>query len=147
MHRSKIEFPSSFRAHRWMDAALPPGAGYAAASAYVEALWLPVLGPSATWALRRLASHLAASHDCLVDLDTLARSLGLGSRTGRHSVIATALNRLVQFDIARWDGSALAVRTRLSSVPYGLRRHLPAHLNELHDRMTQDREAPVAAVA
>lgn len=140
-------FPPAFTACRWVDDAPDGRLGFAITSAYVEALWLPVLGPSATWALRRLAAFLAASPDCPVDLAELGRSIGLGSGTTRHSVIAVALGRLVQFDIARWDGSNLIVRLQLPPVPYGLRRHLPPYLVALHDRMTQDREAPLARVA
>src|SRR4051794_13467885 len=38
----------------WTDAAVT--AGFAPTSLYVETYWLPILGPSATWALRRLAA-------------------------------------------------------------------------------------------
>jgi hypothetical protein len=144
---SRPVFPRTLTACRWVDDSPDGSDGFAATSAYVEALWLPVLGPSATWALRRLAAFLAASPSCPVDLAVLGRSIGLGSGTSRHSVIAVALGRLVQFDIARWDGSRLAVRHLLPPVPDGVRRSLPGYLNDLHDRMTHSREAPMAAVA
>jgi hypothetical protein len=147
VHPSTPVFPTTFRASRWQDASADGADCFAATSPYVEALWLPVLGPSATWALRRLAAFLDSTDDCLVNLDELGRSLGLGSRTGKHSAIAVALGRVVRFDIARWDGSTLAVRRRLPPVPYHLRRKLPPYLNDLHDRMTRDREAPAARVA
>jgi hypothetical protein len=102
--------------------------GHDPRSTYVELFWLPVLGPSATWLLRRLARQLDERPGG-VDLDAaeLARALGLGERAGRHAPFARTVQRCVDFDMARWEGeSRLAVRRRL---PPLARRHL-ARLTE-----------------
>ena len=40
---------------------LPASCGVEPASSYVETYWLPMLGPSATWALRRITAGLATA--------------------------------------------------------------------------------------
>lgn len=97
--------------------------GHDPRSTYVELFWLPVLGPSATWLLRRFARQLD-ERPAGVDLDTaeLARALGLGERAGRHAPFARTVQRCVDFDMARWRAEGhLAVRRRL---PPLARRHL-----------------------
>lgn len=108
--------------------------GFDPADAYVETYWLPILGPSATWALRRLTGWLAGSPDGFrLPHDPFARELGLGGRTSRNGPALRALGRLVLFDMAVvTPGDELAVRTR---IPPLSRRHvcrLPGHLVERH---------------
>ena len=53
--------------------------GFDALSPYVELFWLPVLGPSATLLLRRLATGLRAKPEGFdLQLDEAAQALGLG---------------------------------------------------------------------
>jgi hypothetical protein len=83
--------------------------GFAIHSDYVEHLWLPVLGPTASWALRRLVTLADEAGGALaVDLAELGASLGLGGH-GRHSPLNRALNRLIQFGPARWSGREFEV--------------------------------------
>lgn len=54
-------------------------------SNYVERFWLPVLGPTATLLLRRLAYELDRSPEGFdLSANDMARSLGLGGMAGRH---------------------------------------------------------------
>lgn len=114
--------------------------GHDPRSIYAETYWLPVIGPSALWALRRLSAWAdadAAGVD--VALPDLAHELGLGGGTGRNSPVIRTLARLVVFELARIDGcnDALAV---LRAVPPLARRHLlrlPAHLVERHQAELQ----------
>jgi hypothetical protein len=76
-----------------------------------------VLGPSATLAWQRLARRAADAERFTLDTADLAKSLGLGESTGPQSTIARALLRLVMFDAARRQGSALAIRPGLPDVP------------------------------
>ena len=78
------------------------GCRYDARHVYVETYWLPVLGPSAVLAARRLAD-LLDRHPAGVSLDLveLGASLGVGTGTGRHTQINRTLNRLVDFHLAR----------------------------------------------
>ncbi len=92
--------------------------GYEPRSYYVEVCWLPILGPTASWLYRRLGTWAQAEPDgSKVDLVDLSVSLGLGESLGHRSKLARGLKRLVQFDIARWQGDALAVRTALAPLP------------------------------
>ena len=60
--------------------------GHDPRSAYVERFWLPVLGPSTVWLLRRLADQLDRQPDGFeLDLVDTARCLGVGMRGGRNS--------------------------------------------------------------
>ena len=95
--------------------------GYSATSGYVETFWLPFLGPSATWALRRLATLAATPGGVRIPTAELARSLGISAGTGRNSVMVRTLVRLVRFDMARWEGDTLAVRRWVGPLPA---RHL-----------------------
>src|ERR1700691_3898339 len=65
--------------------------GFHPRSLYVETFWLPVLGPSATWLLRQLVDELEASQRGVdLQLDDVARSLGLGGAGCRHSAFGRA---------------------------------------------------------
>ncbi len=109
--------------------------GYPARSTYAETYWLPLLGPSALWALRRISGWLDAERDGLeLELADLARDLGLGGRVGRNSAVVHMLARLTVFGMAERRGEALAVRRIVPPLP---RRHalrLPPRLAELHAR-------------
>ena len=89
--------------------------GFDPRSSYVEDFWLPILGPSTTWLLRRLAAGFEYSPDGFgLDLAETARSLGLGDRRGQHSPFVRSINRAVQFGLARVSGpEELSVRRRL----------------------------------
>ena len=114
--------------------------GHEPRSIYAETYWLPVIGPTALWALRRVSAWAEAQPDgTAVALADLARELGLGGGTGRNSPVVRSLARLVVFQLARLDHSrdALAV---LRAVPPLARRHLlrlPTHLVERHQAELQ----------
>lgn len=129
----------------WSDPATD-AAGFEARGDYVETYWLAVLGPSCVLAARRLAGWLEdqpAGFD--VPLGAFARTLGLGTGTGRHAPIIRTLARLVGFDIASIDGDNYTVR--LAFPPLGSRhvKRLPGylavqHADELH-RLTAEHDA------
>jgi len=117
----------------WPDETVD-GPVHDALAPYVENYWLGVLGPSATWMLRRVATQLAASPAGFVmDLAETAQCLGVGG-TGKNSPFIRALGRLVQFEMARvLDDGSLAVRRE---VPTLSRRHLlrlPASVQARHE--------------
>jgi len=109
--------------------------GHDPRSWYVEQFWLPVIGPTSTWLLRRIVARFDAAPDGFdLNLDETARGLGLGGRDGRHSPFQRALARCVTFKLARPQGpGALGVRRR---IPPLARRHLdrlPPTLQKMHD--------------
>ena len=63
----------------WADPVVE-AAGHPIRSVYVETFWLPTLGPTAMWLLRRLSAWLEATPDGIsVELPELAQELGLGA--------------------------------------------------------------------
>lgn len=119
---------------RWCDPTVE--GGFDARDVYVERFWLPVLGPSAVLALRRLADWLDEQPSGVeVDLVEFASSLGVGAGTGRHTQINRTLARLIDFGAARIHDDHLEVHTALPPLPQRLWRRLPLSLlDELTDQ-------------
>lgn len=111
--------------------------GFDARSQYVELFWLNVLGPTATWTLRRLVNGLdryPLGYE--MDLDETASMLGLAYGIGTSNSFARALQRCVLFGVSQQVPGGLAVRRK---VPPVARRHLarmPETLRTMHDRWT-----------
>lgn len=107
-------FPPTFPMVRLVDP-IVERFGFDVTDPYVEYAWLPVLGPTGTWMLRRLNSWLHdATTRVVVDLSELGRLLGVGAGIERTSPAQRTLTRLVWFGLAEWTGDVLRVRT---SVP------------------------------
>ncbi len=137
VHRDPI--PAILRIEAWPDPVVDE-VGYDPRSSYVEIYWLPVLGPSTTLLLRRFASFLDDAPDGVdLDLEELARALGLGERFGVNAPFARTLKRCVDFQMAEWRGEALAVRRHL---PPLARRHLRRLPDTLQRRHAREIEAP-----
>ncbi|MEY2472970.1 MAG: hypothetical protein QOK28_2299 [Actinomycetota bacterium] len=119
--------------------------GHAPRSLYVETYWLPVLGPSATWAMRRLTAWLDARTDGYdLSLAEFGRELGLGNGTGRNASVVRTLARLATFGMVTPLGHSLAVRTMLAPLA---RRHvasLPDALAAMHDAEMASAVRPLA---
>ena len=117
----------------------PAGAGrpvvFPVQHQYLEMLWLPVLGPSATWMLRRLSAWASAWPDgTAVVLPELSEALGLGWACGPSSSIQRTTRRLVRFGLADWS-DVLAVATMVPPVPDSLLLRMSSGLVRAHDRM------------
>ncbi|MGH9187407.1 MAG: hypothetical protein ACRD0U_16590, partial [Acidimicrobiales bacterium] len=110
--------------------------GFDPRSPYAERFWLPTLGPSSMWFLRRLAAGLETEPAGFeLDFEEAARSLGLSARGGRHSQFVRTVTRCIQFHVVHHDeeeGVLLA------------RRKLPAlnryQVSRLPDRLQRDHE-------
>lgn len=112
----------------WRDPVIDQ-CGYDARDVYVETYWLPILGPSAVLAARRIADRLDRQPAGVsIDLVEFGASLGIGTGTGRHTQINRTLGRLVDFGMARISGDHLEVHTTLPPVPLRLRRRLTLSL-------------------
>lgn len=105
------------------------GTGYDARSDYVELFWLPTLGPTPTWLLRRLRA-LTEGYAGEIDVDTaeLAASIGI---PGPAKKLRHALDRLAAFNLGWWetDGSFAAVR-RVPALSRKAAERLPKPLFE-----------------
>jgi len=101
---------------------------------YVERFWLPVLGPSTVWLLRRVADRLDAEPDGFqLDLDDTARCLGVGMRGGRNAPILKTVERCCRFGAARMFGhDHLSVRRRLAPLNRSQVERLPDWLQAEH---------------
>lgn len=125
----------SLRVAPWVDP-IADAHGLHPCSRYVELYWLPAIGPSTTWLLRRLAYGLEVHHDGFdLNMPETARALGLGERMGKNSPFRRALHRLCTFELARPHGpGALAVRTRIPPLPLRHLGRLPPPLQASHRR-------------
>lgn len=107
--------------------------GHDVRSAYVEIFWLPVLGPTAIWATRRMADWLDDSPGGVeVSLAELGPCLGIGGHVSRNAPIVRTMVRLVDFGMASLDGDTYGIRTTFAPLPLRLMRQLPAGLLERH---------------
>jgi hypothetical protein len=128
-----------------LDDPVVDGLGHSAESAYSETYWLPIIGPTALWALRRLNHWLeGAPRGYPLALAPLARELGLGQGTGRNSPVVRSLARLVCFGLAEVRGGQLMVRRRVPPLAHRHIRRLPAHLVERHRVETEAIPTPTA---
>jgi hypothetical protein len=108
--------PDRFVVRAWVDRVVESH-GFRVNSPYTETVLLPILGPSATFALRRLGTWAAAQPEGLtVDAFELAIDLGLSHKGGRHSTMARTIGRLCKFGMAEWRAGELAVRIAVAPV-------------------------------
>ena len=122
----------------WRPARASDLLGYPAGSVYVETFWLPLLGPSAVLALRRLSAWLEHEPDGItVSIAILSGCLGLGTGTGRRAPVARTLARLVDFKIASHTGERLLLRRELPMLSVRQLERLPACLITAHEQLIQ----------
>ncbi len=121
----------------WLDP-LVDDDGHDPRSRYVETFWLGVLGPSATWLIRRLAAGLDQQPEGYeLDLTSTARAMGLGFADGRSSPFSKALQRCVMFGLAHPIPGGLAVRRRLPPIAHRHLRRMPDDLQAAHATWAQ----------
>jgi hypothetical protein len=115
--------------------------------AYVERFWLPVLGPSTVWFLRRVADGFDQEPGGFtLDLAETARALGVGVRGGRNAPIVKTVERCCRFGAARVQGpDHIAVRRRLAPLNRAQVERLPERLQAEHGRwLTRPQGQPTA---
>lgn len=127
-------FPISVLTVRpWEDAVIDE-LGHDPRSAYVERYWLNILGPSATWLLRRLAAGFDASPSGYdLDLAATAMELGLGNHSGKNSPFVRSLERVCRFGAADMaDTTTMRVRRKLPPLTRVQIERLPESLRAEH---------------
>lgn len=133
--------PAALNVRPWPDAVID-SLGHDPRSPYVERFWLAILGPSATWLLRRLVAGLETEPAGFeLPVDETARALGLGVKAGRHAPIVRTLARCSQFRMVHLDPSdgVLLVRRKLPPLNRAQVCRLPAALQVAHQEW-QDAE-------
>lgn len=132
---------------RWSDP-LVQRIGHDALGTYVEIFWLGILGPTATWLLRRLAVVAVAHPDGhRLDARDTATALGLGGDVGRAAAFNRALQRLVMFGLARHVDGAIAIRTVVPPLSMRHLSRLPERLQSAHALWNDDDEHAGLAMA
>lgn len=110
--------------------------GFDPRSQYAELFWLNVLGPSASWLLRRMVTGLdeyPGGYE--LDLEQTAGALGLSyssGASGTSSPFIRSLNRCVLFGAAQPISGGLAVRRRLPPVAARQLQRMPEYLRATH---------------
>jgi len=116
--------------------------GFEPDSLYVERFWLPVLGPTATWLVRRLNYELGNTSDFRgavdIDLGYVATTMGLSFAAGRNSPFTKAIQRLVMFGIAHSTEDGFALRTMLPAVAGRHARRWPEAFKAEHDTIASN---------
>jgi len=116
----------------WIDPLVDDG-GHDPRSRYVEVFWLGVLGPTATWLVRRLSTGLTENPDgYTVDLAATAKMMGLSYSTGRSSPFSKALQRCTMFGLAHQTSDGLAIRRRIPTVAHRHLRRMPPEVQAEH---------------
>ena len=109
--------------------------GYDVRSQYVELFWLNVLGPTATWILRRLVlgfDRYPLGYE--LDLEETASALGLSYTAGTANSFMRSLNRCVLFGVSQPTDGGLAVRRRVPPVATRHLMRMPPHLRQAHQQ-------------
>jgi hypothetical protein len=108
--------------------------GHDVRSQYVELFWLNVLGPTATWIVRRLVLGLDRyPFGYELDLAETASALGLSYTGGASSPFIRSMQRCVLFGVAQPIQGGLAVRRRVPPVAARHLLRMPPHLRAAHD--------------
>ena len=116
----------------WPDRVLD-AIGHDPRSAYAEQFWLAVLGPSASWLMRRLADLLEDSPNGFsLDCSSLSWELGLQGHTGKNSIFMRSVDRCCRFGLAQRRDDHLFVRLTVPSLGSRQVDRLPPRLARLH---------------
>ena len=134
--------PASITIVPWVDPVVDD-TGVDPRSRYVEMFWLGVLGPTATWLIRRLVAGLERHPDGYhLDLTATARAMGLSYSPRRSTPFSKALQRCVMFGLAHATTDGFAVRRRLPPVSMRHLQRMPDDLRDAHDGWLHARVAP-----
>ncbi len=143
--QAAIETPVTLTVMAWADPVVEAH-GHRPGSAYVEACWLGILGPSTTLWWQRIARLATARPATVIDCTDLAVSLGLGESLGRNAAISRTLARMTAFGAALRSGEHLAVRRALPDIPERLTGRLSYTARLAHQRWAQLGRRPPASL-
>ncbi len=124
---------SDIRILPWQDP-VTDAVSYDSRSLYVEMFWLPVLGPSCIWLIRRFALWLQ-KYPKGFELNTavMAQELGLGTNSQKRPPLKRTLERCCDFNLAHLaDSSSMFVKTRIPRLNDRLINRLTERLKQAH---------------
>lgn len=108
--------------------------GFDARSRYVELFWLNVLGPSATWILRRIAAGFDTYPGGYeLDVPATAAAIGLAFSDRPNNPFTRSMRRCMWFGVAQPMQGGLAVRRTLPPVSQHHLARMPHELRRLHE--------------
>jgi hypothetical protein len=117
----------------WIDPVVDEH-GHDPRSDYVERFWLGVIGPTATWIMRRFAAGFDAEPSGFaIDLADTATSMGLSYAKRTSSPFGKALQRCAMFGLVQPLSDGYSVRRRIPQVAMRHLRRLPDEVREAHD--------------
>lgn len=104
-------------------------------SHYAETFWLPILGPSTMWLLRKMAERFDTEPDGFtLDVADMSYALGIRSKGGRNNSFHRSVDRIVRFKMGHTvDDRTIAVLRQVPPLHDGHIRRLPPRLANLHD--------------
>lgn len=115
--------------------------GYDPCGSYAETYWLPLIGPSSLWLMRRLVRTVrmpsAVPHGVELPLGPLAGEIGLGAGSSPSSQIVHSLDRLIMFRFAAIVDDAYRVNVAVPRLTDRQLERLPAHLRAVHPAMVE----------
>lgn len=111
-------------------------AGFPLDHPYLEQCWAPVVGPSSVLLLRHCVLLWRDATPARVPTEDLARQIGLGRGTGRHSPLQHTIDRLVHFRFAsRATPGELHIYTEVPPLSAHQLDRLPPWSRIQHDRL------------
>ena len=129
--------PPRVRVTPWNDP-IVDRRGHDPRSTYVEQFWLSVLGPTATWLLRRLVAGFDRHPDGYeLVVGDAARGLGLSVAKGMASPFAKALQRCVMFGVVNRLSDSWVVRRRVPAISQRHLLRLPPAMQTAHEQWTR----------
>jgi hypothetical protein len=121
-------------------------AGFPLDHPYVERCWTSALGPSGVLLLRRMPELFRQGTSVGVDVEPLARSLGLGAGRGRRGAIWRTMDRLCQMRFAEWSSpQELEVYTEVRPLGGRLLDRAPDGVRVAHDTLLAEHLDRLAA--
>lgn len=109
-------------------------------SEYTELFWLPVLGPTAAWALLYVDRRLDNEPDGFeLHAGEAALAIGVSASDGTKGPFARALNRCVVFGLAQPIANTVAVRRHVPPVPRNLLKRFAPSIETMHAQWLSER--------
>ncbi|HTW97921.1 MAG TPA: bifunctional DNA primase/polymerase, partial [Acidimicrobiales bacterium] len=152
-HALHLDLPEVLEVRRLAETPPRPGdpapIRFRTSDPYLERCWLGVIGPSASWCLRRLAAELEAHPDGVnVRREDLARDLGLSTSRSLNAPMHRTLRRLCDFGLARLAvDSAFEVRTELPPLSPARVARLSPGAQRAHHELVAEAVNPLLAAA